>query len=297
MVASGRASAVAQLTLAFVDSIGQRKDLDKLGEVVEGLARPLTSPTPIKNALSGTWAGHRLHPALTDLAIGAFLGASVVDLTAPGSTTAARRLVATGLLASLPTVASGLSDWVDVYDEGRRIGLVHGAANLAALALLSGSYVRRRGRSADNRGTIIGAAGLAVLSVGAYLGGHLTQVLGVGVDHTAFEPSIEGWTDVHAADNLVEGKPAVVRAGEIEVLLVRLGDDVLAMANRCSHAGWPLADGEIHDGCITCPYHGSVFSLRDGRVRGGPAASPQRTFAVRERDGRLEVRSAPAGTT
>jgi nitrite reductase/ring-hydroxylating ferredoxin subunit len=64
---------------------------------------------------------------------------------------------------------------------------------------------------------------------------------------------------------------------------------LVALANRCSHAGWPIDEGEIADGCIMCPHHGSMFRLRDGTVVRGPAASPQPRYGVRERDGRVEV--------
>lgn len=286
------ASSPHEAVRARIDRLGQVTQLDTIADKLDGVLRPRLEPTPVRNALSGVWLGHRLHPMLTDVAISCFSGAALVDLVAPRHPRIARRLIGLGLLAAIPTAASGFSDWIDVYDDGRRIGLVHAAGNSVALILYTRSFLRR-GRlfSKRGRGRLSSFAGLAVLAVTGYLGGHLSYVLGVGVDHTAFEPRLEDWVDVGAADELADGDHMVAKAGELEILLVRTNGTVRALDNRCSHAGWPLAPGTFADGCVTCPQHGSVFRLDDGTVERGPAASPQRIYEVRERDGRLEVRS------
>jgi nitrite reductase/ring-hydroxylating ferredoxin subunit len=77
-----------------------------------------------------------------------------------------------------------------------------------------------------------------------------------------------------------------------DVLLVRSGGTIHALAGRCTHRGGPLADGELVDGCVECPWHGSRFALEDGSVERGPAAFPQPLYETRVRDGRVEVRRA-----
>lgn len=275
-----------------LDRLGQMTQLDAVADKIDGILRPRLEAPPVRNALSGVWLGHRLHPMLTDVAISCFSGAALVDVVAPRHSQIARRLIGLGIVAAVPTAASGLSDWIDVYDDGRRIGLVHAAGNSVALVLYARSFLRRgHVLSGKRKGRISSFAGLAVLAVTGYLGGHLSYVLGVGVDHTAFDPRLEEWVDVGPADDLAEGSHTVAKAGGVEVLIVRDGGEVRALDNRCSHAGWPLDPGEFADGCVTCPQHGSVFRLEDGTVVRGPAASPQRTFEVREHDGRIEVRS------
>ncbi|MHB1986473.1 MAG: Rieske (2Fe-2S) protein [Acidimicrobiales bacterium] len=280
---------------AQIDKIGQLTALDPVGDRLDKLVRPRLEPAPVRNALSGVWLGHRLHPLLTDIAIGSLTSATLVDFLAPRHPHVARRLIGVGLLAALPTAASGLSDWMDVYDDGRRVGLVHAAGNTIAMGLFARSFLHRghihKARGAKGRGRLSALAGLAVLSVTGYLGGHLSYVQGVGVDHTGFQPRVEEWSDVAAVDEVTEGGPAVVRAGEVEILLVRQDGELRALANRCSHAGWPLAPGKFEAGCVTCPMHGSVFRIEDGAVQKGPAASPQPMYQVREKDGRIEVRS------
>ena len=64
------------------------------------------------------------------------------------------------------------------------------------------------------------------------------------------------------------------------------------IADRCTHRGGPLHEGELQDGCVTCPWHFSRFRLEDGSVERGPATVPQPTYDVREVGDRIEVRSA-----
>ena len=69
------------------------------------------------------------------------------------------------------------------------------------------------------------------------------------------------------------------------MLLARHEGAVYALSDRCSHRGGPLHEGELRDGCVTCPLHGSVFKLEDGSVVQGPAAYPQPRWETRVRDG------------
>jgi len=57
----------------------------------------------------------------------------------------------------------------------------------------------------------------------------------------------------------------------------------------------PLSDGELTDGCLTCPWHGSVFRVADGAVVRGPATVLQPAFEVREADGAMHVCLPGAG--
>jgi hypothetical protein len=127
--------------------------------------------------LRGRSLGHPLHPLAVTLPIGAWLCAAVFDLL-PDGRDAARRLVATGLLAAPAAVVLGLADYADLDERQRRVGVVHAAANAAAAALFGASYVaRRRGTG----GRLLGAGGLAAVSAGGALGGHLAYAQGAGV--------------------------------------------------------------------------------------------------------------------
>ncbi|MGH9083416.1 MAG: Rieske 2Fe-2S domain-containing protein, partial [Acidimicrobiales bacterium] len=113
---------------ALVKAIEDQERLDDLARPLVELAGKATRPDAVKNALSGTWLGHQLHPMLTDLPLGAWVMAAALDWTAGRSgARSARRLVGLGVLAALPAAASGASDWSETYGGEQRIGLVHAA--------------------------------------------------------------------------------------------------------------------------------------------------------------------------
>ena len=250
---------------------------------------------PAKDALSGAWLGHPLHPLLTDIPIGCFTSAGVLDLV-PGSGTnrPADLLVALGLLSALPTAAAGAADWSDTYGSDQRVGVVHALGNLTGLALYTASLAARlRGRR--GRARLLGFAGMTSMTVAGYLGGYLSFSRGVGVNHAFYEQGPEDWTPVLDEAELGEGKPIRVQAGGAPVLVYRTNGRLHAIGARCSHAGGPLEDGSIDDVACTveCPWHHSVFRLTDGTVVHGPASSPQQPYDVRVLEGRIEVRVRP----
>jgi uncharacterized membrane protein len=158
--------------------------LDEPARPVRALGK-LLSPAPVKAALSGKWLGHALHPIMTDLVIGSFVSASMLDfLGGDDSETGAERLLAIGIASYAPTALSGMSDWADRADSdprARRVGIVHAATNAVALSLYGASLASRRGGS-QQRGKLLALAGGAALGAGGYLGGHLAYVQGVGVE-------------------------------------------------------------------------------------------------------------------
>ncbi len=283
--------AAPQTLAGLVARIGAADQLDLLTAPLAKLVGRATGPAPVKNALSGTWLGHQLHPLLTDVTIGAWVSVPVVDLLGGRQgARVGRRLTGFGILAAVPTAASGLSDWSETYGPEQRIGLVHAVANLMGLALQIASYgARGRGRRA--RGAVLSMAGLGVASAAGYLGGHLVYGLGVGVNHTAFEHPTSDWTDVGDGDALEESKPLRVDAAGTPVVVVKTGERLFALSATCVHAGGPLDEGELVDGCLKCPWHASTFRLDDGRVIRGPAAVSQPVWQARVEAGRLEVRA------
>ena len=260
-------------------------------------ADPLTAavrsalpPGPLKDGLSGTWLGHTLHPLLTDVPIGAWTSSLILDAVGGReSRRAADRLIAVGILAALPTAATGIAGWGDTQPKERRVGLMHAVADSTALALFSGSLLaRRRGRRA--RGIAFSLGGAGALGIGGYLGGHLTFALGLGVDRTAFESWPEDWIDATAEDNVLEGQFVRATVNGVDTVLTRHQGEVVALADHCTHRGAPLHQGELRDGAIVCPWHQSVFRLADGTIQQGPATRPAPLFDVRVRDGRPTAR-------
>jgi nitrite reductase/ring-hydroxylating ferredoxin subunit/uncharacterized membrane protein len=280
---------------ALSETIGSLSALDGPAAAIAKQIRSILKPGPVKDALSGTWLGHALHPLLTDVPVGTWTSATLLDLLGgKASRPAAQRLIGVGLLAAGPTAWTGWSDWADsepADDQVRRIGIVHAIANGTAAALYGASLLARR-RGAHTTGVVLGLAGAGAVGAGGWLGGDLAFARGVGVDETAFERGPEDWTPALDASMLADERPASAIVGDVEIVLVRRNGTIHALADRCSHRGGALHDGELLGDCIECPLHGTRFRLDDGSVERGPSAYPQPVYEAREHEGRIEVRAA-----
>lgn len=267
--------------------------LDGPGKTIAKTVRDVIGPGAAKDALSGTWLGHALHPLLTDVVIGSLVSATLLDVLGGDSDGAAsERLIAVALAVYPPTVVTGINDWADteVVDVRiRRVGLAHAAANATALGFYASSLAARR-KGARTRGKLLGLTGAAALAVGGYLGAHMSFVQGVGPNQTAFDPGPDEWTDAIASAELAPDVPRSVVVEDTPVFMLRHGDGLHALHDRCSHRGCPLSDGEIDGEVVVCACHGSRFRLEDGSVEHGPATAPQPVFDTRESEGRVQVR-------
>lgn len=276
--------------------------LDRLAEPLQHNAHRLfragAVAKKIKSILNGTPFQHRMHPALIIVPLGAWTTAVVFDALESASSgqdrlsyrKGADASVALGLVGALPSVMTGMADWVDLYDHRRRVGMAHALLNTAAVTCFSGSLTLRM-MNGDRRGTARALAGLGYgfVMMGGALGGELVYTLGVNVPHTVYPKPPNEFTDVLASGELVDGTPVVVEVERVPVLLVRHGETIRAVDAWCPHAGGPLADGTFDGDVVECPWHQSRFCLVDGKALQGPAATPLRTFDVREEAGRILV--------
>ena len=273
------------LRLEQIDALDQIAD--PVQRAVEGADPP---GSPLNEALSGTPLGHPLHPPLTDVVVGAWTGAVVLDLVGgKRGRGAADRLIVLGLLAALPTAATGLNDWSTLYGGTRRVGIVHAGSNVVAVGLFGTSWVaRKKGRRLVGKGLAL--AGFGAATFAGFLGGHLSFRRGVGVDHTAFLELPGEWTPVADEASVKESEPVLVDVAGVEVMLVRQGESLCALFDHCAHQGGPLHEGTIEDGVVICPWHSSHFRLSDGAALSGPTAHPQPALEVRVNEGKVEVR-------
>ncbi len=97
------------------------------------------------------------------------------------------------------------------------------------------------------------------------------------------------WHDVGAPDDFPDGAVWPVRAGNHEVAVFRLGDELFALRDQCSHGAARLSDGYVEDGCVECPLHQGLIDIRTGAPRCFPVTEPVRTFPIRVLHGRVEV--------
>src|SRR5258708_7466651 len=182
----------ADVAEAVVTLIEQSKALDALGQTVGSLVSSVLQPGKVKDLVSGTWMGHPAHPMLTDIPVGTWTSALVLDLLGgPGAAKGADTLVGIGVLAALPTAITGLSELADLGTEHERaIAAAHAIGISAAVALYAASYVARNSGS-RMIGVGLSTAATGLLTASAFLGGHLSFRKGIGVNHTAFEYPVD----------------------------------------------------------------------------------------------------------
>lgn len=240
---------------------------------------------PIKDLLHGRWLGHPLHAASTDVPIGALLVGLVFDVIDLRS--AADIALSVGVLGMVLSAFSGLADYSDTDDDARTSATVHATLMLAALLMLVASLWLRLTSSDGERTVAVGLsfAGLAVVSVAAWVGGEVVYALGNMVNRHAWRfGSKSSWVKLDLND-IPENQPTAAKAGPQSLVVVRQGETIYALHALCAHANGPLASGRIVDGCIECPWHYSRFELATGRHRRGPTTFDQPRYDVRAADG------------
>lgn len=282
-------------------AVGRWRWLHALNDSVSAVTQPLydryRDNTAVELMQGGRWAGHALHPALSDLPIGLWSGAVVLDVlgkdvAANGSRVdPAGALSAAGLVAAAGAVATGVTDWSVSDGEDRRMGLFHGLLNLAGMALQGASLgARLTGHRGSAR--VLSATSLSVTLAASYFGGHLVLGRAAMVNRVAGFTGPSRWVRAMPEADLPENTPAGVDVEGRQVLLHRSNGELHALDNVCSHAAGLLSRGEVTDCVVTCPLHGSRFDLRTGQILRGPAQHPQPVLPTRVRNGWIEVRGS-----
>jgi nitrite reductase/ring-hydroxylating ferredoxin subunit/uncharacterized membrane protein len=289
----------------FFAAVGRWPWLATLNDNVTAVVQPVydrfRGNLAVELLHGGRWAGHALHPALSDLPIGFWSSSLLLDAVGDGSGSgdgrrmdAAATLSAAGMAAAVATAVTGVADWTVSDGEDRRVGLFHGLLNGAALALQGASLAARlTGRRGPARG--LGAASMAVTTAAAFVGGHLVQGRGAMVNRVAANTGPTRWVRAVSLDDLAEREPMGVDVEGRKVLLYRDGEQVYAIDDLCSHAGALLSRGQVVDCVVTCPLHESRFDVRDGHIVRGPAHHPQPVLPARVRNGWVEVRGSQPG--
>ena len=280
------------MTSRFLDriagSIEHAEQLDHPSEVIAGVVDKVLANRRVTELASGTPIGHPVHPLLVTIPLGSWSSSMIFDLT--GDEGAADALIGIGLVAALPAAVTGLNDWRHTSGAERRVGLVHAILNKVTVATYGLSLLARTtGRR--KAGIALSILGASAMTASGWLGGHLSYALGVGVDTTAFQHSEQEWTWIADEAEIQVGVLSQADIGGVPLVLTRDGEDIVALAARCTHRGGPLHEGELRDACIVCPWHGSEFAL-DGSVAGGPATRPLPAYEVKITDGQVYARRA-----
>lgn len=251
----------------------------------------------LKNVAHGTLIlKHPLHPALTDVPLGAWTVGVIADYVAhfqqriPES--AGDIALAVGLAVAVFVVITGYTDFHETFGLERRYAVVHGLI-MTVVFLVEGVSLGLRwwaGEGLHPLAVALATGAWALLIAGAWFGGHVVFGTGTAVNRGAFLEGPDDWVDAGVSADVPALGMHMVEAGGMRVVLARLDGRICALADVCPHAGGPLHEGTLEQGVVTCPWHGSRFRFRDGKVIGGPATFDQIRLEVRELDGTLQLK-------
>lgn len=233
----------------------------------------------IRDLLAGTWLGHPLHALLTDVPIGALTLVIILDVV--GQPAAADAALLIGVLAMVASALAGFADYSTTDGKARIRATVHGSLMVVSLAIyLVSLAIRASGPTSRTVPIVLSMVGYLVLAAGAFVGGDVVYALGNMVDRHAWRPSGSKWQQVEVGE-IPEGTLVRAKVGAQAFVLVRSGDTIAALHDQCAHAGGPLSEGTLADGCVACPWHGSRFEIATGRRRRGPTVYDQPRYEVR----------------
>lgn len=277
-----------------VREIEREERLDPLVSRMKKIADRLPSGT-VRDVLHGVQLGHPAHPIMVHLPIGTWTAAVLLDVLPGEHDRSAHTLVNLGLLASVPAAVSGLADWSQQHERQQRVGVVHAVSNGVGMLLFgASSLARATGRK--NWGKALALAGAGTIGFSGSLGGHITYYRAGGVnsaDHL-IDALPEGWHDLGPVDHYPREGMRGEHVDGVPLLVTRTEDTVSVLLGSCTHMGAPLAEGELVDGCVRCPWHGSEFRAGDGTIVHGPATASLETLESSVVDGRLWVRPRAA---
>ncbi len=287
----------------FFAAVGKWPWLADLNDSVSGVVQPVydrfRGNLAVELLHGGRWAGHALHPALSDLPIGFWSGSLLLDVIGDDTATngkldAAGTLSAAGLAAAVATAVTGVADWTVSDGEDRRVGLFHGLLNGAATALQGASLAARLSGHRGSARTL-GMASMAVTTAAGFVGGHLVQGRGAMVNRVASHTGPTRWVKTVAFDELPDREPMGVDVEGRKVLLYRDGETVHAIDDVCSHAGAAALPG--HGGRLRRHLPAARVAVRRARRphRPRPRPPPPARPAVAGAHGWIEVRGTQPG--
>ncbi len=259
---------------------GQTRWAKPFGDWLHGVMAALFGRIlPVRDFLGGTWLGHPLHSVLTDVPIGALTLVIVFDVL--GQPVAADVALLVGVLAMLASAAAGYADYSTTDGRARVRATVHSSLMVVSLVVYAVSLaIRASGPSNRAVPIVLSLIGYLILAGGAFVGGDVAYLLGNMVNRHAWRPAGAKWQPLDVGE-IPEGSLVKAKVGAQALVLVRTGDTILALHEQCAHAGGPLSEGAIVNGCVECPWHGSRFEIATGRRRRGPTVYDQPAYEVR----------------
>jgi nitrite reductase/ring-hydroxylating ferredoxin subunit/uncharacterized membrane protein len=251
---------------------------------------------------------HPIHPILIPFPIAFFTGTVVTHVAGwiredPTLLQMAFLLNMAGIVSAVLAAVPGIIDFtytVPPDSSAKKRAAKHGLLNTMMLLLLSfAAYYRRNEDHQPLLLLAIELTGLILMLIAGWMGGTLVHRNQIGVDHRYAhagkwnETSLKhnsGTLEVAAADELKVNAMKLLHINGQRIVLARNEDGYSAFDDRCTHKGGSLADGSLICGTVQCPWHGSQFSVKDGKPTAGPATASIKTYPVELREGKVFLR-------
>jgi nitrite reductase/ring-hydroxylating ferredoxin subunit/uncharacterized membrane protein len=266
----------------------------------------------IKDLLQGKPLGHPLHTIIVHLPIGLFLLSFIFDVCGKFSGAQHRAetfvvpayyTMSVGIFFALVAAIPGLADYTSIRRDhpARRTATWHMILNIGVVALyIVNLAIRNRTHdpfagSVANGPFVLSIIAIALLAVSGYLGGKMVYGDGVGVGRhrrnkgrTPRETIVTDGT--LSESDLGEGDSLRLDINGTIVAVAKVEGQIYAFQDFCTHRFGPLSEGSFDGTNVRCPWHGSCFDMRSGKVVEGPAKTDIRAFEVEMRDGQVRIR-------
>jgi uncharacterized membrane protein/nitrite reductase/ring-hydroxylating ferredoxin subunit len=254
---------------------------------------------------------HPLHPILVAFPIGLWVTSFIFDLIGAASHEqgyfmASFYMIVAGCIGAVVAAIPGVIDLfgsIPQRSSARTRGYIHGSLNSLALVLFIYTAYRRGGPGgvADGVAIATSAVGVVLIAISGWLGGTLVYRNQIGVDHRYAnagkykERNLEDFNrPVCNQSELGDGQMMLARIGDERIAVGRCSEGLFAFGDQCTHKGGPLSDGALVGCTVQCPWHGSQFDVRTGRVVAGPAQEKIQIYATEVRGGEVYVKPARA---
>jgi nitrite reductase/ring-hydroxylating ferredoxin subunit/uncharacterized membrane protein len=281
----------------------------------------------LKELLEGKPFRHPLHPFLVHFPVGLFVLSLVLDLASlaapgvPALVPGAFYTMLLGVLTALMAAIPGFVDYSEIRRDrpGKRVATAHMILNLLMVAVYGVNLGMRalllEASPTPSTPLVLSAIGVSLLTVSGYLGGHLIYAEGISVGRhrrnsplpeetlrfSGADPSnapvdtASGYIFVPTipADHLRNKETLRLQIDNKALVLAKIEGHFYAFQEFCTHRFGPLSEGSFHKDEVQCPWHGSCFDARTGRVTQGPAKADLKTYPGQLRDGKVCVGIRP----
>ncbi|HUR45939.1 MAG TPA: DUF2231 domain-containing protein [Candidatus Saccharimonadales bacterium] len=255
-----------------------------------------------------------IHPLLVHLPIGFFVLSLALDLLSfsslgAGLAKASFYSIALGVFTSLIAAIPGFVDYTNIRKDhiAKSTATWHMTLNLMMVGVFAvGLGLRAHSLETTPVSTfplLLSVGGLLLLSVSGYLGGKMVYDDGIGVCRHRYHGALPEQTigaaipltagsekamvPISEASGMEEGQTIRVEVNGVVLAIAKVEGQFWAFQEFCTHRYGPLSEGSFEKGQVICPWHGSCFDIRTGKVKSGPAKVDLKTFPVMVRDGTI----------